>query len=373
MSLTKHVCQRTKGRGHKLATFHTTLHMPQLALELGAPTHNNTDANESHHTVDKKTAARTSKQFDTFEISVANHSVSKNAVELGMEEIHNGLRRHNCYQRAAFQPLPPPEPEEPELTGPHVLFYCDESHHAFKGKTHSRMVGKEKYQCDDNTKAFMLDTAKDLLNDNQITDFKAFGTLKVHSPTNPEKPQLFHAMPFSKGKPWNDWAMFDLREDQDSADETNDWVAAQIKCFLDFRHLPEENATMQPPGIYAIIEPTRSNATNDFKFCSRLTDAMRKEPCTVEGFQNDHHKQQLVSIRRLKCPAVVVPDIGNSNCRACLRLAPKALWADKCNDWLEEHHQRQFEWLLLVSGPSCNVLRAVNPIPCHNVLLARTH
>ena len=123
MSLTKHVCQRTKGRGHKLATFHTTLHMPQLALELGAPTHNNTDANESHHTVDKKTAARTSKQFDTFEISVANHSVSKNAVELGMEEIHNGLRRRNCYQRAAFQPLPPPQPQEPQLTGPHVPFY----------------------------------------------------------------------------------------------------------------------------------------------------------------------------------------------------------------------------------------------------------
>ena len=164
MSLTKAVCQRTKGRGHKLATFHTTLHMPELALELGAPVHNNTDSNESHHIWDKKTAGRTSKQFDTFEISVANHSVSKNAVELGMEEIHNGLRRHNYYHRAAFQPLPQPEPWEPELTGPHVLFYYDEPNNAFKGRIHSKMVGKENYQYDDNTKSFIFETAKDLCN-----------------------------------------------------------------------------------------------------------------------------------------------------------------------------------------------------------------
>ena len=56
MSLTKHVGKRSKGMCYNLESFHTTVRMPKLAMELCAPVHWSTESNESHHKIDKKTA-----------------------------------------------------------------------------------------------------------------------------------------------------------------------------------------------------------------------------------------------------------------------------------------------------------------------------
>ena len=79
--------------GYNLESFHTTVHMPKLAMELCAPVHWSTESNESHHKIEKKTEKRTARHFDTFDISVAIKDVYQTAVELGMEEIHNGCKR----------------------------------------------------------------------------------------------------------------------------------------------------------------------------------------------------------------------------------------------------------------------------------------
>ena len=56
MAFTKAVGKREKGMGYNTANFHSTLHMPEIALNLCAFIHMNTDCNESHNKKDKATA-----------------------------------------------------------------------------------------------------------------------------------------------------------------------------------------------------------------------------------------------------------------------------------------------------------------------------
>ena len=94
------------------------MHMPQLAMELCAPVHWNTECNESHHKPDKKTAHQTSRQLDTFDISVAVKVCYREAVTLAAKEIKNGVRRWDYYDREADLPIPEPTVFEPTLMGP---------------------------------------------------------------------------------------------------------------------------------------------------------------------------------------------------------------------------------------------------------------
>ena len=100
---------------------------------------------------------------------------------------------------------------------------------------------------------------------------------------------------------------------------------------------------MKAPGIYAVIEPTRPNPEADERWWSQLLDPILKDACTVPGFENEHNKQDLVSIDRIRHPTVVVPDIENPNKRAYLRMISRDLWAGMFDDWLEEDHEKEFE------------------------------
>ena len=343
MSFAKHVGEITKSMGYKLSTSHTTLHMPELALELGAPTNNDTKHNESHHKVDKKTDGRTSKKHDTFDVDVPHKSVEKIAVELGEQEIHHNLVPWNYWRRASFLPKPVPESFPPELTGPSIVYEYNLYHQAWRGKVLSKMIGKDKYKYDDNTADTIFQSAKKIRQcDEQFTAFKAHGTLKLYSPGTPNTPQLFHAMPHSKGKAWNDWAMFDLSDPSSPTPQANDFVAVQIKCFLDFRHLKQVNGMARPPGICAIIEPTAPNANSDEKYWSRLMVAIHKKPSIHEGSPEHFNQKRLASIERLRLPATVVPDLGNSNKRLHLRVVPRDTWGDLHDEWLTLRHETHF-------------------------------
>ena len=343
MSMTKHVGQRSKGRGYKMESFHTTMHMPQLAMDLCAPIHWSTASNESHHKTDKKTALRTSRQFETFDISVAIKDVYRHGVDLAMEEIHNDVRRWDYFRRLPFEPLPEPEPFETDCSGPFVDFLYQPGTGQVKARVHSKMVGKDKYQYDGNTLGYITGLARDLFNDHNIRKLTTFGTLKLYSKTAKNNSQIFYAKPYYSGKPWNDWAIFDLRDADSPTPNARNFVAAQIKCFLDLSELPKDNATMKPPGIYAIIEPTKPNQDFNERWWSELFEAIVKEPCAVPGFENKHNNQEMVSIDRIRLPTVVVPDIGNPNKRAYLRMIPRDTWAGLFDDWLEEDHVKEFE------------------------------
>ena len=343
MSLTKYVGKRTKGRGYKINSFHTTVHMPDLALELCAPIHWSTQCNESHHKADKRTAHRTSKQMETFDISHAHKAVYRHAIDLAIEEFHSGLRKWDYFKRAA-DIIEEPTYFHPHLTGTSAVFQFNAALGTVVQKTKTKATeGEEKFVYDDNTLGFITSIARDLSNDNEIHYIKTHGTLKMFSHTTEDKQQLFHAYPYSQGKPWNDWAIFDLSDPDSETPTARNFVAAQIKCFLDFRHLPDENALMQPPGIYAIIEPTRPNVDGDEIWWSELFEPIYKDPCSLPGFQQKYNKQELVSIDKITHPTTVVPDLENSNKRSYLRMISINVWSKMFDDWLEEEHEREYE------------------------------
>ena len=95
-----------------------------------------------------------------------------------------------------------------------------------------------------------------------------------------------------QGKPWNNWAMFDLSNPDSETPMARNYVAAHIKCVLDFSDLPEENALVQPPGIYAIIEPSRPNADKNEIWWSELFDPIHA--CRIPAGFEEHNRQELV-------------------------------------------------------------------------------
>jgi hypothetical protein len=337
LQFTKDVGQRSKGMKYNTANFHGTLHMPEMALNLCAFIYFDTGSDESHHKKDKKSAKRTNKQLDTFDISHANKVVQRHAVELAMEEISGTVKRWKYYQRGLDEDEPGPEFFPPTLKAPVVRFTHDDGRNdgTFQYKTCSRMVGVENYSYDSNTLAFILDMAKDLYEHDGVESFEAYGTLDIFSPTCENARQHFYAKPYCEGKPWNDWAMFDLRDPEANDPEARSRVPAQIKCFLDFSKIPADNAIMKEPGFYAIVEPTFPNPAYDEKWWSRLFDPCFKKPCTIPGFGN-HNYQELVNIEKIVDTAAVVPDHENPNHRAFLRMVPISLWADMFEDWIME-------------------------------------
>ena len=71
MSMRKRVGQRETGMGCKTVNFHAALHLPDTALDICAPRNWDTQTDESHHRIDKKTAHRTNMQEEIFDIDVA--------------------------------------------------------------------------------------------------------------------------------------------------------------------------------------------------------------------------------------------------------------------------------------------------------------
>jgi hypothetical protein len=333
MQFTKDVGAREEKMGYKTANFHATLHMPEIAQNLGAFVGFNTDCNESHHKKDKKSARRTNMQLESFDISHANKVVQRHAIELAMEELDGTIRRWDYYHRGVDAHAPQGSFFLPQLKGPRVEFFYDDDEEKIDYKIKSKMVGKERCVYDENTLAFILSLGNDVREHDNISSFQAYGTLDIYSPTRQNCTQHFYAKPYLGGKPWNDWAIFDLSDPEDVDPQARRRVPAQIKCFLDFSHLPPQNSLMKPPGVYAIVEPTFPNAAHDEKWWSRLFDPCCKAPCIIHGFFDFNH-QELVSIDKIVDTAAVVPDHENPNARAFLRMVPMSLWADMFENWI---------------------------------------
>ena len=214
----------------------------------------------------------------------------------------------------------------------------------FAGKLLSKMQGREKFVYDDNTVAFIRSLATDLYHDDKVESFRTYGTLDLFSSITKNNKQKFHAMPYYRGKSWYDWAIFDLSDPDSETPTTRRFVPAQIKCFLDFTDIPQENALMKPPGIYAIIEPSNPSAGDPEQlWWSELIEPIAKSPCQIAGFQSNHNHQELVSIDQIRQAAVVVPDLQNPNKRAYLRLVSRSVWDKMFDDWLEAPHTREHE------------------------------
>ena len=161
--------------------------------------------------------------------------------------------------------------------------------------------------------------------------------LKVNSPG--EKAQIYRAEPFNQGSPWHDWGTFHW-SDQVGQPKV---VIGQMKCFLDLTELPQNNPRNIIPGYFALVEIATINANPEEQRKSELFEPWKKKPSHLEGMADTHNRIHMVSISKLRAPAVVVPDLANGNKRAYLRMVPMWLWEKKFDFWLEDPHRRLWE------------------------------
>ncbi len=316
-------------------------------LNFRVPTNVNTRSNEMHHKRDKKTAARTSKQLGKFDIQMARKVTERLAIDLGMEEL-NGRPRWKYYSgfdhSDRFVNSQESEPFAPSYTGVQSVFFKRPGKDRILQRVCTSMKGKEnfKYGADDLLALHeVFWSASDYLQSMTVyTECKLYDTRAENNR------QTYRASPYFQGHPQHDWGMFDLSTEHNP--EWRDYVACQIKCFVDLSELPDENDLVTSlgdgvPGMYAIVEPAWRNPDGEEQGLSDLLDPWIKKEEINANLAGNPCVTQLVEMSRLLSPAVLVPDLDNTNPRAYLRVVPRAQWPHMFEDWLEAPHTRDFD------------------------------
>ena len=103
-------------------------------------------------------------------------------------------------------------------------------------------------------------------------------------------------------------------------------LPAQIWCFIDFTMLKQ--GAIYDPGVYAVVESAEPNTKACEQNRSELFHPIVKE---MDG---PRRKFYVVSVDSFVSPACVIPDIGNTNNAAFLRLLPKTEWGDSFQTFL---------------------------------------
>ena len=95
--------------------------------------------------------------------------------------------------------------------------------------------------------------------------------------------------------------------------------------------------------MYLIVEPTMPNDDPREKFRSEFWSAWVTLPSTATGVASTKKKLEVIPINKLKGPTTVVPDLGNSNKRAHLKLLRPKHWGALFTSWLNTPHKRKFD------------------------------
>ena len=339
MDMTKEVQNRQSGMKHNTLNHHLTMHMRDAVVNFGVPGEFDTFNNERHHRDDKATSRMTQRRPDKFNTQLARKKRHKMAVKLGLEELqgrkrwHYYLRGGNHSNRESLQKAV--DPFQPVLTGVKVQLVKQEGHNNYQWINHSKMKGVNQYKHDIATK----DTLQEVLNwcSEHIHQVMIYDCLKLYDPRADNNTRIYRASPLYEGKPWYDWAIFDLRGEGETGD-LNAFVPAQIKCFLELTGLPEDVDFEYPNGVYAIIEPTVPNPDVIEHALAELWEPYLKLPSPIREVEHTQNKTCIAHLESLIAPAIVIPDIDNPNKRAYLRLASRSTWATRFNDWLASPH-----------------------------------
>ena len=354
MNRAKHVRKRStleKTMGNNTMNHHGTKHLPQQILDFGVPDNWNTDSNEGHHRPDKKTSLRTQRHHDKFNEQMAEATQSRQAVELAAVE-QNGHQKWKYYSGFDHSDrIKDIEWFETELTG--VSVQCMMKGTDFSYVVTSKMKNVSKYKHDVATRNFfhgLLHQHADFLREIRVCE-----CMVMHDVRAENGRQIYRASPLFEGSAWNDWAMFDLsrhNNEESEDEEANDsirrrarkFVPCHIKAFLDFRKIPSPNALGKVPAIYALVEPAHKNPSIREQRRSEMFEPWLKQP-SPDAFLNDkHHQMELVDVSCIQSPTTVIPDLGNANKRAYLRLVDRSIWKDLFNDWLLAPHVREFNF-----------------------------
>ena len=345
MKLEKEIGKREEGMKFRTFNFHATIHVADDMLNFGVPRNVNTMSNESHHKPDKTAALRTQRRPKLFDIQCANQIFQMGVVNLGLQELQNGCRIwayhenvpdkdiDNNQQKEVSQQQQPNAQQQTEIvteedlknTGTRFRFFYNPDENEFTYTINSRMKDKHLCKLGPELSSF-LESLVDLLGD----DVEELALFTQHVRSG----QTFRGSPRFLGKPWRDWVMIDWGEDDGGV------LPGQIWCFVDLTNIPTNLA--YEPGIYAVIEsssPAKDRSDNAF---SEIFKPYLKELKKIHKDGRIERSFYLVDVESFHAPTVMIPDIGNQNPAAFLRMIPRVEWSAQFIEWLHAEHTREF-------------------------------
>lgn len=343
MNLEKQIGKRDTGMGFKTFNFHAAVHLADDMLNFGVPSNVNTDSNESHHKPDKTAAIRTQRRPETFDIQLAKQIHDTAVVSEGLHEISTGDQKWAYHRRVAEeedaisqeneetvtnQPddlstvCMEPTAEDIRNTGVKCRFFYDDDSQNWVYRVKSRMKDKNKFKLEPALINMLSNVANEL--GNGISELHLFTEHKRFD-------QIFRASPRYLGKPWRDWVMIDWGDAL--------ILPGQVWIFVDLRKIPVD--LVYEPGIYAIVESANQVTNQEELDLSQIFRPYLKETAGVIN-GSVQRRFYLVDVESFYAPCCMIPDHGNPDSRAYLRLTPKKEWASQFGDWLKSSHARQF-------------------------------
>ena len=336
MALEKRIGDRQEGMGHRTFNFHAAVHISDDILNFGVPANVNTMSNESHHKPSKTAALHTQRRAKTFNLQCATNRHHMDVIDYGMEEVHNG----NCvwehyYENVANHPeeitQDPEEPEDDDTvkvknSGVLTKFYFSEAEEKHTYKAFTQMKKKHRFVLGPELVAFLAEV-KDELGE----DIKALQLFTEHK----REGQIFRGSPYYLGKPWRDWVMVNW-----GGPRGRELILpAQIWMFVDLSGIPE--GLSYEPGTYAVIESAEEDKDETEQGLSEMFVPYTKETDGEDDDGDVKRKFYLVDVESFVEPTTVIPDVGNENSAAYLRLRPKSEWIEQFVTWLRDEHNKE--------------------------------
>ena len=336
MNMIVKVGRRSKGMGCNTATHHTAKHLPQAILDHGVPENFNVFDMERHHRPDKKTAQRTQKHPETFNCQMAVKKIHRRAIELAMEETNGNKRWHYLLPQTEKETKLPGAKSTVELTGVSVRVSLDNEGSVVQvvGECPNKKQYKHSESVLSAVGGILMECAE------HLKALKVHDCIKLHN--GPEDSQIYRASPLCQGKPWYDWAMFDLRGPSEEDWNSKTRVPCQIRCFVDMRCLSllAAQETQYKPCVYAVVEPT---APDENILEQRRSAIWKPHVKKAHSLVPNENQTLILPVSRIVEPAALIPDHGNLNKRAYLRLTRRKYWAELFENWLDEEHTRSWD------------------------------
>jgi len=358
MEMEKRIGPRLTGMKNRTFNFHAGLHVGDDILNFGVPRVVNTESNESHHKESKTAALQTQRIPETFDKACADNIHYMDVVQLAVYEDVTGRTRWDYFQ--TDEEIFEPEQEirgndtaeddgldEDSLGSADEEIITEELECWFDFWIKPQIDGKDVYtykvrrgKYDHNSKF-----------DSQLVKFlgKILQKVKAELPIlsiftcYKRNGQIFRGHPNYRLKPWHDWVNIDWG---------NGWgiQPGHIWCFLDLRELTREyhvGDVTAGPDLYAVVESTfTADLPDDIahiddysSIFEHYTKYVGDEPCEDGTVRRQFY---LAPVDSFHSPCILIPDIGNSNPAAYLKMKPTTEWADQFVEWLGEPHSREF-------------------------------
>ena len=332
MSMNKVIGKRVKKMGNKTFNFHGTMHVPQDMLNFGPAKVAMTDGDEMRHKKDKGDAKRTQKRPKTFEIQALTRIEERRLIDLGMTEALGRVRRD--YFRKKNDLIDDNTLEEPKLSGVKALITFQWAPiDDWVWKLYTDMQRKDKYKHSPNVRSMVHEVA------GVVSEYVE--PLPTHSELLLPGGQVYRASPWFQGKPWYDWALFRY-EDKSTGKEAV--LPGHIRTFIDLRDIGNGNRTEFKPGIWLVVETVRTNRDQqEYEIRSDLFKPYLKNMRRKAGTGHFERETKVWHLERLLGPTAMVPDVGNKNPNAFLRVKSPKEWGDDLSKWINSEHTREFE------------------------------